>query len=90
MKIEILVSHALINQDTGRTAGLHERVDAPKERAEYLVEIGAARAVDEPKPTEAPQKAEDGDKGSEGPAKDEKPAQPARKPATPVRKPAAK
>lgn len=40
MKIKILVGSALVGED--HRAGLHETVDVPKDRAEYLVSIGAA------------------------------------------------
>lgn len=85
MKIEILVSHALINQDTGQTAGLHQTVDAPKERAEYLVSIGAAREA-----AKAPQKAEKPAEEAPAPEDGEKAPAPARKPAPAPRKPAGK
>lgn len=47
MRIKILTSSALINQERGRWAGLAEEVDAPRERAEYLISVGAAKALDD-------------------------------------------
>jgi len=46
MKIRILTASALINQDTGRTAGLYEEVNVPRDRADYLISVGAAEALD--------------------------------------------
>jgi hypothetical protein len=85
MKIQILVSTALVNQDTGRSAGLYETVDAPKERAEYLISIGAARES-----TDAPEKAEEAPKAPGDPKGEDKAPAPVRRPATPARKPTSK
>lgn len=89
MKIEVLVSNALVNQETGQRATIHEVVDAPEDRAEYLIDAGAARQVGAKakKPAEKPAE-DEGD--TEGSAEDEKPASPAKKAVPVARKPAAK
>jgi hypothetical protein len=48
MKIEILVSSALIDQGKDEWAGLHEHVEVPEKRGAFLVSIGAAREVKAP------------------------------------------
>ncbi len=58
MRIKILASSALVNQETGRWAGLAEEVDVPRERAQYLISVGAAKSLDDAGPAaddEAPQ-----------------------------------
>lgn len=55
MKIKILVSTALIDQKEGRSAGLFETVDAPDERAKYLISIGAAEPVGKAAEKKAPE-----------------------------------
>jgi hypothetical protein len=72
MKVKILVGSALL--DDHNTAGLYETVDVSDGRGEYLVSIGAAEAVSEPK--KAAKKAE-ADDDNDGPKK----AAPARRPA---------
>jgi len=61
MRIHILVASA--NLGNGRTGGLHEEHDVAKDRAEYLVSIGAAEEVKDPakaetKKAEAPKETE--------------------------------
>jgi hypothetical protein len=48
MRIRILTASALVNEKTERRAGLYEEVDAPRDRAEYLISVGAAEALNEP------------------------------------------
>lgn len=45
MRITILISSALVDEETGRMAGLAETVTCGKDRGEFLVSIGAAKAV---------------------------------------------
>lgn len=83
MKIVILISSALINQETGQTAGLAETVECDDERGEFLVSIGAAREADEPDSEPEPEE-DDDDK------KDVAPSKPAPAKAAPAAKPVAK
>lgn len=46
-RVKILTPGALINSEEGTRAGLYDEVDVPRERAEYLVSIGAAAPVDD-------------------------------------------
>jgi hypothetical protein len=62
VKVKILVGSALVNQKTGRWAGLAEEVDVPKERGEYLVSVGAAKSLEDAGP-EAEDEAPQGDDG---------------------------
>lgn len=78
MKIRLLVASANLGND--RSGGLHEEHDVAKERAEYLIEIGAAEAVKE---TPASKKAE-----TETEKKAEEPKTPAPKKAAPAPRPA--
>jgi hypothetical protein len=54
VRVKILTSGALINTEEGTRAGLYDEVDVPRERAEYLVSVGAAAAVDDDLTTNAP------------------------------------
>ena len=73
MRIHVLVASA--NLGNGRSGGLHEEHDVAKERAEYLISIGAAEEVKAPAKTEEPKKAEE-------------PKETEPKKATPARRPA--
>lgn len=64
MRIKILVPSALIDQKTGKSAGLYEMVNAPADRAKYLVSIGAAETVE----AHEEQKAEGAPQGHPDPA----------------------
>lgn len=76
MKIQILVSSALVDQETSRTAGLYEVVDVPQKRAEFLVSVGAAKKV--------------GNDAKPAPEPEEKTAAPAAEKKAPARRPAPK
>ena len=83
MRIKILTPSALINEETGRWAGLAEEVDAPRKRGEYLVSIGAAKALDkEPEPDEVDEEPEAEKKAPADPEPEKKaaPVPPARRP----------
>lgn len=62
MRIKILTASALVNEDTGRWAGLAEEVDVPRKRGEYLVDVGAAKSLEDAGP-EAEDEAPQGDDG---------------------------
>jgi hypothetical protein len=47
VRVKILTSGALINTDEGTRAGLYEEVDVDKDRAAYLVSVGAAAPVND-------------------------------------------
>jgi hypothetical protein len=72
MRIHLLVASA--NLGNGRSGGLHEEHDVAKDRAEYLISIGAAEEV------KAPAKTEKQAEEKQAPA-EEKKAAPARRPA---------
>lgn len=81
MRIKILISSVLLDQTSGKMAGLAETVECDDDRAEYLVSIGAASEVDdEPEP----EPEDDGDDESEQKPEPKKaaPAKPAAKPVT--------
>lgn len=93
MRIKILVSSALINEEKGRWAGLAEEIDVPRERGEYLVSVGAAKALedDEADQPDAETEAPQGDGGNAaGTSTPEAPAAPEEKKAAPVRRAAPK
>lgn len=46
MRIKIVQAGALLNEETGERAGLFEEHDVQKNRAEYLISVGAAEPVD--------------------------------------------
>lgn len=62
MRIKILTANALVNEESGRWAGLAEEVDVPRKRAEYLISVGAAKSLDDAGP-EAEDEAPQGDDG---------------------------
>lgn len=62
MRVKILTASALVNEETGRWAGLAEEVDVPRKRGEYLVSVGAAKVLDDEGP-EAEDEAPQGDDG---------------------------
>jgi hypothetical protein len=74
MKIRLTVASANLGDD--KRGGLHEEHDVRKDRAEYLISIGAAVSVDPPAKTE--KKAEE----KQAPAPAPKKAAPAPRPAT--------
>jgi len=45
VKVKILTSGALVNTETGDRAGLYDEVEVDKDRAAYLVSVGAAAPV---------------------------------------------
>lgn len=45
VRVKILTSGALVNTDSGERAGLYDEVDVDKDRAAYLVSVGAAAPV---------------------------------------------
>lgn len=47
VRVKILTSGALVNTETGDRAGLYDEVDVEKDRAAYLVSVGAAAPVDD-------------------------------------------
>lgn len=47
MKVKILTSGALVDEKEGTRAGLADEVEVSKERAEYLIGIGAATPVND-------------------------------------------
>ncbi|AYD86763.1 hypothetical protein SEA_MICRODON_16 [Streptomyces phage Microdon] len=47
VRVKILTSGALVNTENGERAGLYDEVDVDKDRAAYLVSVGAAAPVDD-------------------------------------------
>jgi hypothetical protein len=47
VRIKIMTSGALVNTADGEWAGLYDEVDVDKDRAAYLVSVGAAQAVED-------------------------------------------
>lgn len=91
MKVKILTSSALVNQETGRWAGLAETVDVPRERGEYLVSVGAAEAVDDGEQApEAESEVPQGDDGKAAGTSTDEPKSEEKKAAPAVRRPAPK
>lgn len=45
IRVKILTSGALVNTESGERAGLYDEVDVDKERAAYLMSVGAAAPV---------------------------------------------
>ncbi|UTN91848.1 hypothetical protein SEA_STUFF_17 [Streptomyces phage Stuff] len=45
VRVKILTSGALVNTESGERAGLYDEVDVDKDRAAYLVSVGAAAPV---------------------------------------------
>ncbi|AXH49405.1 hypothetical protein SEA_CROSBY_17 [Streptomyces phage Crosby] len=45
VRVKILTSGALVNTESGERAGLYDEVDVEKDRAAYLVSVGAAAPV---------------------------------------------
>lgn len=45
VRVKILTSGALVNTETGDRAGLYDEVDVDKDRAAYLVSVGAAAPI---------------------------------------------
>ncbi|AWY07418.1 hypothetical protein SEA_BOGOTA_17 [Streptomyces phage Bogota] len=45
VRVKILTSGALVNTEDGTRAGLYDEVDVEKDRAAYLVSVGAAAPI---------------------------------------------
>ncbi|UTN93020.1 hypothetical protein SEA_MARKY_17 [Streptomyces phage Marky] len=68
MRVKILVSVALINEEKGRWAGLAEELDVPRERGEYLVSVGAAKSLEDDAEDPGPEAETETPQGDDGKA----------------------